>query len=206
MNQLSGTKELIFDAFIELTSMAGYENVSIRDIAKRVGINPASLYYHFENKVKILDFAYEYYANHQYDNRQPVEEMCTLIETAKPEVVVRTLAYSFESSDQKEYIRMVLITKIVYMRLFQDPVANALFSESNIENSEYLVKILNHGKSMGRIDADFDSETFADVLIGSLQIMGVKSFSDPTYSVRQLDQESKIIAMLSKFLGAAMKN
>ena len=41
MNELSGTKELIFDVFIALTSAFGYENVSMRDIAKKLIYRPA---------------------------------------------------------------------------------------------------------------------------------------------------------------------
>ena len=35
MSELAGTKELIFDTFVEMTSVVGYENVNVRDIAKK---------------------------------------------------------------------------------------------------------------------------------------------------------------------------
>jgi len=73
MEKLSGTKELIFDAFVEMISALGYENVSMRDIAEKVGIKGSSIYNHFESKGKILECAYNYYSNHFYDNRTPVD-------------------------------------------------------------------------------------------------------------------------------------
>ncbi len=44
------TRQIIIDHSIKLFSQSGYANVSVRDIASAVGIKPASLYYHFENK------------------------------------------------------------------------------------------------------------------------------------------------------------
>jgi len=44
------TRETIIKISIELFAQSGYANVSVRDIAQAVGIKPASLYYHFDNK------------------------------------------------------------------------------------------------------------------------------------------------------------
>ncbi len=44
------TRQVIVDRSIQLFAQSGYANVSVRDIAKAVGIKPASLYYHFDNK------------------------------------------------------------------------------------------------------------------------------------------------------------
>ena len=205
MSELSGTKELIFDTFIEMISSSGYENVSVRDITNKVGIKPASLYNHFENKVLILDYAYEYYSMHQYDNRKPINEIKKMIETASPGEIVSTFFYTFITEDRKKYVRMILITKIVYMRLFQDPAANTIFTENNRNNVEYVIDVLKHGIGIGRIDKDFDLKTFADILIGSMEIMGIRAFSDPGYVVGQIDQEKRILAMLARLLSTAMK-
>lgn len=44
------TRQTILKVSIDLFAKKGYANVSVRDIAKAVGIKPASLYYHFANK------------------------------------------------------------------------------------------------------------------------------------------------------------
>ena len=205
MNELPGTKEHIFDVFLEMTSSFGYENVSVRDITKKVGIKPASMYNHFENKVKLLEYAYDYYSRHQYDNRTPVDMMKKFIETAGAEEIIRAFVYTFESEDQKKYVRMILITKIVYMRLFQDPIANAIFAEANINNTEYVTSVLKHGIDVGRIEHDFDLETFADVLIGSMIVMGIRAFASTTYTVGQLGHEKNILALYARLLSTALK-
>jgi predicted DNA-binding protein YlxM (UPF0122 family) len=202
---LSGTKELIFDTFLEMTSALGYENVSMRNIAKKVGIQGASIYNHFESKGKILEDAYNYYLKHQYDNRKPVEVMKKMIETANTEEFVNALDYTFDSGDQKKYIRMILITKIIYMRLFQDPAANTIFTESSINNINYIVSILEHGVSIGRINPNFDIETSADVLVGAKQIMGIKAFADANYVAGPINQEKRILELFARLLSPLLK-
>ena len=203
MTELTATKEQIFDTFVEMTSAIGYENVTTRDIAKKIGINPASIYYHFESKEKILLYAYDYYSNYQYDNRRSVDDMKKLVETASAEEIISAFFYTFVTEDRKKYVRMILITKIIYMRLFQDSIANAIFADNNTNNSEYVVSILKHGIDEGRIDPAFDLETFADVLIGSMTIMGIKAFAETGYKVGQLEQEKRILALLAQLLSSA---
>lgn len=49
------TKEKILDIALTLFSTQGYDSVSIRDIAKQVGIKESSIYNHFTNKQAIFD-------------------------------------------------------------------------------------------------------------------------------------------------------
>ena len=203
MNEFAGTKELIFDAFIEMTSTLGYENVSMRDIAKKVGIQGASIYNHFESKGKILESAYNYYSEYLYDTRTPVDVIKKLIETASAHEIIKTLAYTFESEDQKKYVRMILITKIVYMRLFQDPSANALFTNMHKDNVEYIMSILKYGIDIGRIDTGFDIEIFADVLIGAKEAMGIEAFADPSYVTGQIEREPRIMTLFTQLLNSS---
>ena len=44
------TRQTILKVSVDLFAQHGYANVSVRDIARAVGIKPASLYYHFANK------------------------------------------------------------------------------------------------------------------------------------------------------------
>ena len=204
MSELSETKELIFDTLIELSSAYGYENVTVRDIAKKVGINVSSIYYHYESKEKILEHVYEYYQRHYFDNRKPVETMKKMIETASAEEIIFALARNFMSDDQKRHMRMILITKLIYMRLFQDTTANTMFNENNNDEISYLMEILKHGVVVGRIEPDFDLEAFAGILLGSMVAMGVMAFANPAYTVGLLNYESRMRSMVSRLFDSAL--
>jgi len=50
----SQTRERILDVALELFNEQGYEKTSLREIADRLGVTKAALYYHFERKEDIL--------------------------------------------------------------------------------------------------------------------------------------------------------
>lgn len=49
------TKEKIVETALEMFSQRGYDGVSVREIARAVGVRESSLYNHFENKRAIFD-------------------------------------------------------------------------------------------------------------------------------------------------------
>ena len=53
-NQGAETRERILDVAQELFTQQGYDKTSLRDIAERLGITKAALYYYFERKEDIL--------------------------------------------------------------------------------------------------------------------------------------------------------
>ena len=52
---MNNTKEKILESALELFSVAGYDAVSVSDIAGKVGITKGALYKHYENKRDIFD-------------------------------------------------------------------------------------------------------------------------------------------------------
>ena len=54
-------KEKIFNVSVDLFSEYGYDGVSIRQIAREVGIKESSIYNHYPSKEAILDSILNYY-------------------------------------------------------------------------------------------------------------------------------------------------
>jgi len=52
--QRTGMRERILDVALELFNDQGYEATSLREIAERLGVTKAALYYHFKSKADIL--------------------------------------------------------------------------------------------------------------------------------------------------------
>jgi AcrR family transcriptional regulator len=50
----TGMRERILDVALELFNDQGYEATSLREIAERLGVTKAALYYHFKSKADIL--------------------------------------------------------------------------------------------------------------------------------------------------------
>ena len=66
------TKEKIFDVSIDLFSQKGYDGVSIRQIAKEVGIKESSIYNHYNSKESILESILNYYIKEMLKEEAPV--------------------------------------------------------------------------------------------------------------------------------------
>jgi len=56
-NDFKGTKKKIFDTALTLFAEQGYKATTMRQIAKKVGIQQSAIYNHFKNKEAILDTA-----------------------------------------------------------------------------------------------------------------------------------------------------
>ena len=54
MREQSGTRRRIQEVALELFTEQGYEATSLREIAERLGVTKAALYYHFKTKEEII--------------------------------------------------------------------------------------------------------------------------------------------------------
>lgn len=75
------TKEKIFDVSLDLFSQKGFDAVSVRKIAREVGIRESSIYNHYKNKESILDAIIDYFMVELESSSPPEEEMEKLMET-----------------------------------------------------------------------------------------------------------------------------
>lgn len=197
---LSGTKERIFDIAVKLISDSDYESINLRSIAKEADIKASSIYNHFASKKVILDSIYEYYTENLLAFRKSDEEVKEVIRNGTSEDIINAFSFTFENPDPKLYMRMILITKIIYLRIVKDKAANYIFLTLLNENQkDYLTRLLDYGVSIGRF-SEFDTKTFATILIGSRHIMGITAFSLADYSVGQLEVEKEIKKMFAYFL------
>lgn len=84
-NPSKPTKDKIFDVSLDLFSQKGYDRVSIREIAREVGIRESSIYNHYKNKESILDAIIDYFKSELNQSSIPEEEGEDLIDKG-PEV------------------------------------------------------------------------------------------------------------------------
>lgn len=68
------TKDKIMDVSIDLFSKYGYDGVSVRQIAREVGIRESSIYNHYSNKQAILKAILDYYVEEMISDDIPLEQ------------------------------------------------------------------------------------------------------------------------------------
>ena len=120
------TKEKILKEALFLFSDRGFHAVSVRDIAKAVGIKESSLYNHFKNKQDIFDSIVDI----QWENAKayfrekelpfaPEEKKDVFIEwdfDRLSEKVLSVFSFFFENEENVRYRRLLILSQYEYPR------------------------------------------------------------------------------------------
>lgn len=161
-----GTRKIIFDSAIELFTLHGYENVSIKDIADKVGIRQSTIYNHFKSKQDILDTIYNYYCHYYLADRPSLEDMEPVLRDGSLMDIIKRIRYSFKEDYEQ---RMSDITKIVFRRNAIDDRAREIAQSLTVkEGINYVEAVFNRAIEIGRLAA-FDTHAMA-VFINSIGI------------------------------------
>lgn len=133
-------KSLIFDIATEILLREGYENLSIRKIAKAAGYSPGSLYYYFDNKAEIISMIYE-----ENVNRISEQMMKVQLDTKNPEKTLGEIL--------KIFINLTLETPEHYRAVFMNDIEElrdkfGMLSEDNVIPN--LLNLINVGIENGR--------------------------------------------------------
>jgi len=123
------TKEKIFDVSIDLFSQKGFDAVSVREIARAVGIRESSIYNHYKNKEAILDAIIDYFMSELTLSNPPEEEMEKLMET--PELFFEVGARAF--IERMSAPKTEKIWRIISIELYHNEKIRELFKKELLE-------------------------------------------------------------------------
>lgn len=126
-----GTKEQIMDAAIDLFSQKGYDAVSIRDIARAVGIRESSIYNHYKGKEDIMDTITGFFIDElsKYDlNAIPME---VLLEKYGPVGFMDVAGRAY--MERIKNPRMEKIWRLISIELYRNEKIRAFFKSTMIE-------------------------------------------------------------------------
>lgn len=149
------TKQKIIDALIETAYEKGLSNTSLSDIAKKVGINKASLYYYFPSKDALVTEMYHSIRNR---SKTPLD-----IDTSKP--LEEFLKNSFSSYyNLCTSSKMKEVFTIIETEKFINPEACSLYQEETKTMLGITRKIFEAYEKTGRYhfqNLDFATNTYA---------------------------------------------
>ena len=144
------TKTKIFFAAVELFSESGYKNVSMRDLAQKIDIKPASIYNHYESKEKILDALLDYYLERMDQFYSELNEFHFKISAdSELEDVLEQLLLSYRVEERE---LMFHLTRIVHHEQFSSPkAADALVGGGYRKYMEEHVKFFDRLSEAGLV-------------------------------------------------------
>ncbi len=152
---VSDTKSKILSFAIELFARNGYEKTSMRNIAEKVGIKPASIYYFYGSKESLLEAVFSEFKSNFSKYRNSPETILKAAEYKPLPEVLSMLFYAFGSPAENK--RMMLITRVMLSLQYENPLAQELIQEVMIQTSvEYGVAVMEKLHSAGKIkEADY---------------------------------------------------
>ncbi len=140
------TKEKIFDVSINLFSQKGFDAVSVREIAREVGIRESSIYNHYKNKEAILDAIIDYFMSELAQSSPPEEEMEKLMETPELFFEVGGRAFLERMSDPNtEKIWRIISIELYHNEKIRNFYKTVLLEEPIKAWEEIFTKMMEKG-------------------------------------------------------------
>lgn len=161
------TKEKILNASIDLFAGKGFKDVTVRDIARVVGIKASSLYKHYENKADILESIFDLFREKIGQAAIPEEQLKQYIKTVSPE---RYLNESFDMFKQVMWSPLtVKIAKIITIEQQRNQSVRQFFMEELIEKPiqalRYVFDLMVENGAIGTVDTRVLAEEYSSYII-----------------------------------------
>lgn len=150
MAEAANTKEAIFLAAADLFARENYYNVSVRQIADRVGIKPSSIYNHYESKEAILLDIYAYFDDNMRRVMPDLDELMALADRADPREVMHRTTVTYPPEIMETMATTMLVTSSMTR---VDERADRVIFRNLVEMAYvYDVPLLEKMVALGRIE------------------------------------------------------
>jgi len=163
----TGTRRRILGVARKLFAQKGMEHCTIRDIAKKAGVSPASVVVHFKSKTGLLEDA----LNSDIENT--LSEL-TASMPEDPELLDRLMGLAkgfFRLYDKNRNLYRALIRNT----LFEPATETPTLSKQSERYIQFLSRLIEEGKTCGMISADVDT-TVAAASVFSLYLGALSVF------------------------------
>lgn len=153
-------KEKIFNVAVDLFSEHGYDGVSIRQIAREVGIKESSIYNHYKSKESILDAILEYYVSKMTEDEIPNDEAGRNLDIGIEHFYRAGLEIYTSKLDSPE---MLKITRFVLIEMYHnDKIRNYVKSVMIDAPINGWIELFELMKAKGLIRQDASSQQLAE--------------------------------------------
>jgi len=188
----NSTRDKILKVAARMFSERGYDKVTTREIAKDIGINSASIYYHFPSKKDILHSLYSLYSQKRRQVYPNLGELLRLAETEPPHAVLMKSIFHY-SEENVEMLDQILITAA--LRLGTDHESENFISENIIESITITLKPLcEHLIELDKIKP-FDIDEFLRVL--SFYCFSVAALNKSSFALDFLEYQAGMALLFS---------
>jgi AcrR family transcriptional regulator len=155
-------KQQIIDAARKLIIRKGSEHLTVRAMAKEVGLTEAAIYRHFKSKREILSFL----MNHIMDTMLHDVERTTTENASSLDTLDQTLKHHMSDIEQRKGMSFQIIAEII--SLGDKKLNKDVYEKLNLY-VDRLEHLLSEGARRGHIRDDIDFGSSALLLFGMIQ-------------------------------------
>lgn len=153
--------KMIVDAAFQAIAKEGFEGLRTREIAKLVGINSATLHYHFPTKEDLIEgVATQLEGRFRAERTSPAKGESAL--DALDRQLKDAIFYYVERPD------MLAVYREFVSRAPRDPLIKKLVQRLHADWKADVVKTLNNGRHDGSFRSDLDSEAAAGIILSTV--------------------------------------
>ncbi|WP_207263216.1 TetR/AcrR family transcriptional regulator [Desulfovibrio sp. Huiquan2017] len=159
-------KGQIADVALELVVSEGISGLTVKNIARQVGVTPPALYRHYAGKTEILAAVVDYITGVYTESRKRV-----LRKTAGPVTLLRELFFS----QVRLFERYPAVPVFFYSDLLwrEEPSLGALLNRHLEEFAAEVAEVIRQGQGLGRIRTDETPERLFIAFLGLFSSMGI---------------------------------
>ena len=176
-------QQQIVEVAAKLIFKYGSEHLTVKRIAKEVGISEAAIYRHFKSKKSILSFLLDYIEEALLADifrERNGSEAVTL------DIIERTVRNHFSAIDLRKGISFQVIAEIISLG---DKTLNKKASQTINKYISSLRELLHQGVKSGSVREDIDLDAAATLLFGLIQsLVNIWSLASNRWSLSVLSQ------------------
>jgi len=175
---------------LEIIYNEGFGNLTMRNIAEKIGISEAAIYRHFKNKEEVVSRLADMVLTENKFWQMEIgdSDPFKLLE----EIMIKQL----EILKQNPYLTAILFQEEIFNEY---PEIKERFSKSREKNEKKIKEIIERGKQEGIIAPEIDPDTIAIFYMGSLRLIVLK-WRDSNFSYSPTKKAKKVIKQLIEFI------
>lgn len=160
-------KDHIIFTTIEVMNEQGVQAVSTREIAKREGVSEGAIFKHFPKKSDLILAVLDYFS--QYD--QEIFQSSTL-RNQSPREAIRYIVEIY-ATYYHNYPEITVIGQS-FDEISKNPDLKDCIDKIRKNRINHLITLIDEAKKEKEISENFDSETLADIIMGSFNEICLK--------------------------------
>ena len=185
----SDRKNEILNVVLDIIFEEGFYNLTIRNIADRIGISEAAIYRHFKSKKQII----ERLTDLLFKNScwQEIDYSVSSYDLLK-----RIMRGQFQLLQDNPRLTGVIFQEEIFREY--DEIGEKIKKFRDLKEKK-LIKIIESGKEKGEIAEEVEPEIFALLYMGSIRVSVIK-WKENDFSGSLVGKEDKILEELFRML------